>query len=703
MPPIELGEGFLDVLPRTSQFASQLTRQLQPSLARAGAQLKSTGTTLTRNLTLPLVAGGVAMVKLASDAQETRNVTNEVFGAMADDMTAWSDTAIDRLGIASATAEGMANRFGLLFKAAKLPGPEVVGLSQDFAQLTVDASSFFNVDSTTALDKLRSGLAGESEPLRDFGVFINEAAVQSEALRLGLVRTGQELTEQQKIVARASLIQKGLSDATGDYARTQDSTANSTRRATEKLKELGAEFGQDLLPVATEAIGVASDLLDRFQDLSPESRALAIKLGLLAVAAGPVVRTFGSIVSLGAKATRVMGNIGTTAATSTPGVAGNAKAIGAWAVATLGVALAEEKIRGEFTRTSTEADRFFGVLKDGTLTVEQLDAQIRSATEAQVGVSGLGTLSQVGDVASDTELWEARNRAVEQFNAHLYAQGQRLSAVARETLKSQGASQAWHTTITQNVELTTRQAQKLGGALNVLTLYDNELTDSERAAINALVAQGHFASAMDIVNRNIRDGVGALGKLQHAHEAAKEATADHDFKVLALGTDIRRIEGRHEVDVGVKITGADRLAGIASQLAALTGQHDISVDFRGGGGHALAAGGILGVPAGASGFIARQPVLVGEATTPTPFGRGAEAVVPFDSRGIGILAEALGMALDKRSGGSSGGALSDGQIDRLGKAIGRAAAEHSHDVSIDGTKVAEAVGRHQGRSRMVRG
>ncbi|MDG6746336.1 SDR family NAD(P)-dependent oxidoreductase, partial [Staphylococcus aureus] len=66
-----------------------------------------------------------------------------------------------------------------------------------------------------AIGKIRSGLSGESEPLRDFGVFLTEAAVKAKALELGMIKVGEELTEQGKIMARAILIQEGLADANG--------------------------------------------------------------------------------------------------------------------------------------------------------------------------------------------------------------------------------------------------------------------------------------------------------------------------------------------------------------------------------------------------------------------------------------------------------------------------------------------------------
>src|SRR3546814_20116561 len=95
-------------------------------------------------------------------------------------------------------------------------------MSQIFAQLAQDLVSFYNVDTETAIQKLRSGLSGESEPLRDFGVFLTEANVKAKALEMGLTGVGDELTEQAKILARYQLVLEATKNAQGDVARSEE-------------------------------------------------------------------------------------------------------------------------------------------------------------------------------------------------------------------------------------------------------------------------------------------------------------------------------------------------------------------------------------------------------------------------------------------------------------------------------------------------
>lgn len=287
-----------------ARFRTTGLTELERGLASSSGKLKqfgdrtsAVGAKMTKFVTLPILGAGVAAVKFASDAEETRNRVNVIFGGMAESVVKWSDTSIEKMGAANFTAQNMASTFGNLFQSAGLVGGELANTSTKFAQLTADASSFFNVDFETALQKLRSGLVGESEPLRDFGVFLTEAAVAAEAVRIGLVKTGEEMTEQQKIMARASLITKGLTQASGDFERTSSSMANQTRQTVERLKEMAAEVGADLIPIGQQLLTVVQGWLKAFMDLSPETRQTILKFAAMAAALGPLLFIVGKLTS----------------------------------------------------------------------------------------------------------------------------------------------------------------------------------------------------------------------------------------------------------------------------------------------------------------------------------------------------------------------------------------------------------------------
>jgi len=294
-------------------------RRSTKEIEKLGEGLSRVGRNLSLAITAPLTALGVASFKAASDAAELQSAFNETFGAMADDMTAWAEATGDAMGRSTQTIQKAANTFGIFFNQAAPTKQAAADLAKQFAVLAQDLGSFFNVDPSVALQKLRSGLSGESEPLRDFGVFLNEAAVASEALRMGLASSSKALTDQHKILARASLIMKATAIAQGDVGRTADGTANRVVAAKEAFEELQVAIGQKLIPAITPLIQRVTDLLNGFNKLSPGVQTAIVATAGFAAAMGPVLFIGGNIVKM--LAPFVAGVQMATAAVNAAGVA----------------------------------------------------------------------------------------------------------------------------------------------------------------------------------------------------------------------------------------------------------------------------------------------------------------------------------------------------------------------------------------------
>jgi phage-related protein len=206
-------------------------------------------------------AFGKQVVGAASDLNETLSKTGVVFGPQTRDVIGNATKMADAFGLPKTAVLDAASSFGLLGKAAGLSGPGLANMSNGLANLAADASSFYNVPLEQALGDFSSALSGETEPVRKYGVLLNEAAVQAEAYRLGLAETGAELTEGQKVQARASLVMKGLTDASGDLARTQDSVSNQARELRGRIVNLAADFGSKALPAVAGFLGGLNGLV----------------------------------------------------------------------------------------------------------------------------------------------------------------------------------------------------------------------------------------------------------------------------------------------------------------------------------------------------------------------------------------------------------------------------------------------------------
>lgn len=189
-------------------------------------------------------------VEAASDLNETLSKSKVVFGGASGEIEAFGDKAAEALGMSKQEAIAAAATFGNLFVGVGETKSKAAEMSESVVQLASDLASFNNIDPGEALEKLRSGLSGESEPLRALGVFLSEAKVKAKAMELGLGDAHGELTEGEKVLARYKIILDETKTAQGDFARTSDELANSQRTANAKLKDAQAQLGESFEPIA---------------------------------------------------------------------------------------------------------------------------------------------------------------------------------------------------------------------------------------------------------------------------------------------------------------------------------------------------------------------------------------------------------------------------------------------------------------------
>lgn len=242
---------------------------------------------MTVGITLPFVALSAFSVKSASDAAELQSAYDQVFGNLSGMMNRWAEETGNVLGRATQTMQESAQQFQSIFSKALDPAP-AAELSKEFAVLAEDLGSFKNLSSEVAREKIFAGLTGESEPLKKVGVLMNEATVKAKALELGLADVKGEVSEQNKILARAAVIREQLAAADGDVIRTSGEFANMWRSLKEEVSELTIEFGERFLPIATRVVGWARSAVQSIKDLPDGVKDAIVQFGSFLAVLGPV-------------------------------------------------------------------------------------------------------------------------------------------------------------------------------------------------------------------------------------------------------------------------------------------------------------------------------------------------------------------------------------------------------------------------------
>lgn len=225
---------------------------------------------------------GLVSVKFASDLDEALNKAAVTFGNASGVVKEFAETSAESFGISERAANEYAGTLGTILNASGVAQSASAEMSVELVKLAADMASFNNIPIDVALEKLRSGLVGEVEPLRTVGVLLNAAAVQTQAYSMGIAEQGAELTEAQKVQARYALILEKTTAQQGDFTNTSDSLANSTRVMTAQLENAAAKLGKQLLPAAQKIVQIASSLIERFSNLSSGTKTVILVVGGLA-------------------------------------------------------------------------------------------------------------------------------------------------------------------------------------------------------------------------------------------------------------------------------------------------------------------------------------------------------------------------------------------------------------------------------------
>jgi len=253
-----------------------ITSFVNTGIQAADKQLKSFGTSAK---TVAGAVGGLSLafgtvqsvlgpaIKAASNMEESLSKVNVVFGKGARDVEKFASSAAKNLGQSKQAVLEAAGVFGTFGKAAGLAGTDLAVFSNDFTQLATDLASFNNTTPEEAVQAIGAALRGESEPLRRYGVLLNDATLKQEAMTLGIYDGKGALTAQQKILAAQSAIFKQTGDAQGDFMRTSDGLANSTRTLSATFKDLQAKFGAAFLEQAKTATANINFLAQAFNKL----------------------------------------------------------------------------------------------------------------------------------------------------------------------------------------------------------------------------------------------------------------------------------------------------------------------------------------------------------------------------------------------------------------------------------------------------
>ncbi len=394
-----------------------------------------------KKATLPATAAlgalGVAATRAAfkaSDLEETMNKVDAVFGDANQSIKDFAKTAPDALGQTEQQALDAATTFGVFGKAANLSGQDLTGFSEQLTVLSSDLASFYNEDPAAVIEALGAGLRGEAEPLRRYGVLLDDATLKAKAFEMGIYEGTGTLTQQQKVLAAQQVILAQTTDAQGDFAKTADGAANQLRIFKANAEQLQTEMGAALLPTLKSTVTAMSNMARLARE---NQTTLKILVGALAALSAAVIAARIAIFAYetSVKAATIANKLFAASASTTAGklrllrlgALGAAAAVGAVALEANGGSKKFSKYYNELENTESWTERVlastvlmakeFITGKDAVtgiaIRTDEYTASLRSATSATVDAAiAQGRLNAARDAAAAAAYTSSSNQAI---------------------------------------------------------------------------------------------------------------------------------------------------------------------------------------------------------------------------------------------------------------------------------------------------
>lgn len=256
----------MDAMKKVQNQTNQTVNKVQSQVGKVKNIMGTIGKVIGAALSVTaLVNFGKACIDLGSDLAEVQNVVDVTFGEMNQKIETFAQGAAEQFGLSELAAKQYASTIGAMLKSMGITGTALEDMSIKMTGLAGDMASFYNLDTDVAFQKIRAGISGETEPLKQLGINLSVANLQQFALTQGITKSYNAMTQQEQALLRYNYLLQVTADAQGDFARTSDSWANQTRILQLRLESIKATIGQGLINVLTPVLKVINELIAKLQ------------------------------------------------------------------------------------------------------------------------------------------------------------------------------------------------------------------------------------------------------------------------------------------------------------------------------------------------------------------------------------------------------------------------------------------------------
>lgn len=253
----------------SSQIVNQLTGASNKAAKQATSIFSGMGKKIAAGLSIAAFTKFTKdCLEVGSNVTEVQNVVDTAFKDLSGQADQWASNAMTNFGLSELSAKKYMGVFGQMSNAMGITGQAALDMAEDVTGLTGDVASFYNLGTDEAYTKLKSIWTGETETLKDLGVVMTQTNLDQYALNNGFGKTTAKMTEQEKVMLRYQYVTSALSNATGDFVKTQDSWANQTRILSLRFEQLKASLGKGFIALFTPILRGLNNVLAGLQKVA---------------------------------------------------------------------------------------------------------------------------------------------------------------------------------------------------------------------------------------------------------------------------------------------------------------------------------------------------------------------------------------------------------------------------------------------------
>lgn len=272
-----VGQVEMDLVLQSKSFGSQLRTAVDSSVKKSTAVIDNGSKSISKSMgsmvgkftkiaaitvaAKELISFGVSATKAGSDLSEVENIVDTVFPNMQKQVDDFAKSSMTSFGLNETVTKNYIGTLGSMAKQFGFTEAQAYDMGKSLTGLIGDVASFYNISTDVAYTKLKSVFTGETESLKELGVVMTQSALDGYALANGFGKTTSSMTENEKVALRYGFVLQQLSAVSGDFNRTSDGWANSTKTLSQNFQTLKAAIGQGLIAALLPVLKLINGLI----------------------------------------------------------------------------------------------------------------------------------------------------------------------------------------------------------------------------------------------------------------------------------------------------------------------------------------------------------------------------------------------------------------------------------------------------------